>query len=274
MNSSCEVISVLQPGLSDAIEFSDGKLIFSELEVFDQYTWSYIKETVGIVKISQVVSESTVIAFVDWANLPHASDIWHGMLEDVIKPMLRKDFIFLFDLCDPSKKSAKQIDEVLDLISSFSPNGKVILGLNENEALKIWAAIKGIDFVKDKKKLPAVTEAGDFLYTSMNINSLLIHPIDRSIVYRPHQIIELQGRLVTKPKVLTGGGDNLNAGFCLGLLSEFTLPQCMLLGMAVSGAYIENGISPDQKDIIEYLDVWMKELESENIQKRVITAPI
>ena len=116
------------------------------------------------------------------------------------------------------------------------------------------------------KKIPTVAESGAFLYKTLNIDTLLVHPIDRSIVYRQKDTIELQGRLVTKPKVLTGGGDNLNAGFCLGLLSGFTLPQCMLLGMAASGSYIENGVSPDQQDIIAYLEVWMKELEGKDAE--------
>ncbi|MFZ6013211.1 MAG: hypothetical protein ACOYXT_22900 [Bacteroidota bacterium] len=262
ISAACETISVLEPGRSDAIEFNDGKLIFSELEVFDQYNWSHVKRNAGLEKIKHAVAGSDLIAFVDWANLPHASNIWEGILEEVIKPMHKRDFVFLFDLCDPSKKTTEQIDEVLDLISSFSTYGKVTLGLNENETLKIWTALNGKDFVKDKEKLPPIAEAGDFLHKAMTIDSLLIHPIDRSIVYRQHETVELMGRLVTKPKVLTGGGDNLNAGFCLGLLCGFTLPQCMLLAMAASGAYIENGISPDRQDIIEYLDIWMKELEN------------
>jgi hypothetical protein len=263
MNALCEPISVLNPGLSDAIEFGDGKLIFSELEVFDQYNWPHIKKVAGIEKIFKSVVECSLIAFVDWANLPQASNIWQGVLEDVIKTSKRKDYLFLFDLCDPSKKTTEQIDEVLDLISSFSPYGKVTLGLNENETLRIWAALRGFDFVKDKSKIPPVLEAGDFLYKSLNIDSLLVHPIDRCILYRQHKTIELHGRLVTRPKVLTGGGDNLNAGYCLGLISGFTLTQCMLLGMATSGAYIENGSSPIREDIIEYLDVWMRDLQKQ-----------
>lgn len=273
MDSLCETISVLDPGLSDAIEFRDGKLIFSELEIFEQYSWQHIKTIAGNDRISKAIADSTLIAFVDWANLPHASDIWQGVLEDIIKPSKRTDFLFLFDLCDPSKKTTQQIDEVLDLMSSFSAYGKVTLGLNENETLKIWGAIRGMDLLKDKAKIPPVIEAGDALYKSMNIDVLLVHPVDRCIVYRPHETIELKGRFVTKPRVLTGGGDNLNAGFCLGLLSKFTLPQCMLLGMAASGAYIENGASPDRQEIIEYLDVWMLELGQKSAEpaKHVFT---
>jgi hypothetical protein len=271
MNPLCEAISALNPGLSDAIEFRDGKLIFSELEIFDQYTWAYLKLAVGIDKIAERISRSSLLAFVDWANLPHASDIWEGMLEDVIKPSGRKDFLFFFDLCDPSRKTTEQIDDVLDLISSFSHYGKVTLGLNENETLKIWAALKGFDFLKDKDKMPDVREAGDFLYKSMDIDSLLVHPIDKAIVYHHRETIELQGRLVTRPKVLTGGGDNLNAGYCLGLVSGFSVQHCMLTGMATSGAYIENGVSPDRGELLSYIDVWMHELEKRGVARHEFT---
>jgi hypothetical protein len=142
MNSNCKKISLLNPGESDAVEFKDGKMIFSDLNVFDNYSWDYIKTSAMVSDIREAVMSSTLLAFVDWVNLPLASDIWDGVLHDIIKPSGRKDFIFLFDLCDPSKKTVQQIDEVLDLISCFSTYGSVTLGLNENETLKIWCAIQ------------------------------------------------------------------------------------------------------------------------------------
>ncbi|MCD9015138.1 hypothetical protein [Parachryseolinea silvisoli] len=261
MTPLCEVISVLDPGISDAIEFSDGKLIFSELEVFDGYTWSYIKDHAGLDRIVKAVTDSSLIAFVDWANLPHASDIWQGVLDDVIKPLKRKDFLFLFDLSDPSKKTTQQIDEVLDIMSCFSSYGRVTVGLNENETLRIWAALRGMDFVKDRAKLPPVLEAGKDVYQSMKVDTLLVHPADRSIVYHQDQVIELSGHYVANPTVLTGGGDNLNAGYCFGLLGGLPLEQCMLLGMAASGAYVEHGVNAGLATILEYLDRWIHEME-------------
>ncbi len=262
MNSKCEVISVLDAGESDAIEFEDGKMIFSELSVFDHYNWQHIINTVGIEKLRKVIMDCDLLAFVDWVNLPHASDIWEGVLNDIIKPSGKEDFLFLFDLCDPSKKTPEEIDEVLDLMSCFSAYGKVTLGLNENETLKIWAAINGRE---EKNKMPPVEEAGDLLYKAMKIDCLLVHPIDRTIVYHQDKTLALHGRLVTEPKVLTGGGDNLNAGYCLGLLSGFSLPQCMLLGMATSGVYIQNGASPEITDIIDYLSIWIEDLQAKEL---------
>ena len=268
-NTRCEVVSVLDPGESDAVEFNDGKLIFSDLNVFDTYTWDHVKVTAGIEKLREAVQNSSLVALVDWANLHHASDLWDGLLHDIIKPSGRKDFSFLFDLCDPSKKTSQQIDEVMDLMSCFSTYGNVTFALNENETLRIWCAINGIDFanaVRDAK-LPSVKEAGSMLFKSMNISCLLVHPVDCTIAYRAQGVIELKGRLVTKPRVLTGGGDNLNAGYCLGVLAGFSMEDCILLGMAASGSYIENGVSPDLGDLITYLDIWIAHLEQDEHQK-------
>jgi hypothetical protein len=34
----------------------------------------------------------------------------------------------------------------------------------------------------------------------------------------------------------------------------------MLLGMATSGVYIQNGISPGIKDIVDYITIWIDDL--------------
>jgi sugar/nucleoside kinase (ribokinase family) len=256
------IINVMNPGTRDIIKFEDGEIVLSDLSAFNDYDWRYIKKTWGLEKIEKTVQASQLLAFVDWVNLPHASDIWDGILHDIIKPSGRRDFLFYFDLCDPAQKSTQEIDEVLDLMSCFSPYGKVTLSINENETLKIWAAINGvdIDLIDSKSKIPRVVDAGAYIHKAMNIDYLLVHTTDQTIVYYQHDTIELENRLVRKPQVLTGGGDNLNAGYCLGLMYGLPLPQCVILGIATSGAYIQNGTSPDLNAVLNYLHVWMKEL--------------
>ena len=36
------------------------------------------------------------------------------------------------------------------------------------------------------------------------------------------------------------------------------------LGMAASGSYVENSLAPDRRQIIEYLDVWMRDITMSN----------
>jgi len=262
IHANSKLISILNPGESDALEFTDGKIILSDLEVFDRYDWKCIKAHVNPDEIKKYVENCQLLAFVDWVNLPHASDIWEGFLHDIIKPLKKNDFHFLFDLCDPTRKTVQQIDEILDIMSSFSPYGNVTLGLNENETYKIWMALNGFNLKTNPMKidLPPLKVAAQSIYNTMSISALLVHPVDRTIVITKKERIEMEGRVVKAPVVLTGGGDNLNAGFCLGLLLGFEMPLCMLLGMAASGSYVQNGVSPDVNDLIAYIKHWSEEL--------------
>lgn len=252
----CQTISILPPGESDAIEFEDGKIILSDLSTFAKYDWNYVKQAVGFENLKAIVTGSQMIALVDWANIAHAENIWEGLFEEIIKPSRRKDFMFFFDLCDPSKKSSTDINDILDVISDFSYCGTVTLGLNENEALAIWSALTG------GVRRPSIEEAGKFIHYTMNINNLLIHPIDRTLVFTRNEMIELPGRLVTKPKIQTGGGDNLNAGFILGQMAGLSIEESMVLGMAASGFYIQEGKSADLAGLLEYIKTWKEEIPS------------
>ncbi len=252
-----EKISLNSPGQSQALEFEDGKIIFSELGSFSKYNWLDVGQKVNIKKLQKKVKRFNLFALVDWANIQNATDIWQGFLDDIIKPSGRSNRLFFFDLCDPSKKSPQEIDEVIDLISDYSNYGKVTLGMNENEAIKTWIALNGKN---ESKALPSLNEIGKSLYRTMTIDTLLIHPLDRSLTFQNNQEIEIDGRWVTNPAVLTGGGDNLNAGYSLGMLLDLPVPKCMLLGMAASGSFIQNGKSSSVKDLIEYIELW--EMES------------
>jgi hypothetical protein len=259
--SSCELISLLPPGISTAIEFSDGKLILSDFSAFNEYTWSFVKNHKEYKRSRKKLSECVLFALVDWTNLLHASDLWQGFLDDEIKSATKRDRIFFFDLCDPSRKSKEEVKQVLRIISSFSQHGQVVLGLNENEATKVWQAIQE-PTTQPALIMPSLHEIGSTIQQFIRIDIVLIHPRDRSLAVKGNgEIIELQGHVVLEPAVLTGGGDNLNAGFCTGLLACLSIEESMLLGMATSGSYVKNGASPTFVELQEYITAWIAELK-------------
>lgn len=256
LDAKCKTASINDPGISNAIEFDDGRIILSDLKAFEQYTWLRIKEKFNLQKLRSVIEKSSVLAFVDWVNLPFSNEIWRGVRDDILKRVGRNDFVIFFDLCDPSKKTPAQIREVLDLISSFSAYGSVTLGLNENEATVIMRAVS--DNAENVANM-SITQIGQSIFNKMNIDKVLIHPRERTIVLTLGELIELPGHVVAKPKVLTGGGDNLNAGYLFGCMNNFSLKESILLGMAASGAYVLNGHSPKPEELVEYIGAWMDE---------------
>jgi hypothetical protein len=280
MNPNCQVISIAEPAQTNAMEFNDGKLIFSEVSTFEQLTWTYVAAVAGMENLTKWIYESQLISFVDWANLNYCTDIWKGILEDIVvklnpspdekeigryyevnkkiadeegSGMRHKNFFF--DLCDPSKRSKEEILAALSVINRYKPYGKVTLGLNENEARKIYKSLEG-----ENENTTDLQTVARYIFDKMTVHQVLIHPTDRSIVATQKQIFEVKGRLVPEPRILTGGGDNLNAGFCLGLVLDLPVEQTMLLGMANSGTYITNGASPNIGELVEYLEMWEGEL--------------
>jgi hypothetical protein len=280
MHPNCQVISIAEPAQTNAMEFNDGKLIFSEVSTFEQLTWTYVAAVAGIENLTKWIYESQLISFVNWAEINHCTDIWTGILEDIVIRLnpspdekeigryyeINKKLAdeegggmrhknFFFDLSDPSKRSKEEILEVLSVINQYKPYGKVTLGMNENEARKVYKALEGEN--ENTTDLQAIAR---YIFNKTTIHQVLIHSTDRSIVATQKQIFEVQNRLVSEPRIFTGGGDNLNAGFCLGLVLDLPVEQTMLLGMATAGAYTTYGASPNLGELVKYLEMWEKDL--------------
>jgi len=251
LNKHVKILSIGDPAETNALEFNDGKMILSELSTFKKINWAYVKNTIGINDLKGNISDCNILALVGWCNPDHATDVWKGILEEIIPNSSQKKLLF-FDLADPTKKSTSDLMEVLEVINNYSHYGPVILGINENETLKLFEILRDNDFTG----LEDLENIGTFIFSKLSINGLLIHPVDRSILIQKDRILNLEGKLVKNPKISTGGGDNLNAGFCAGYLYGFTHEESMILGMATSGAYVQNGKSPDIDDLVEYLNSW------------------
>lgn len=247
--------NICQPGITDAFEFNDGKLIFSELSSFRMLTWEYLKNEIGLSFFKQEIEKNYLVAQVDWVNLDHATDIWRGVLQDVIIPGGINNKKFFFDIADPSKKSKEDIQEVVKIMANYRPYGTVTLGINENESRKLYEALTG-----ETAEFKELAEVGQTIYDKAGLDVMLIHPVDRTLTVNKNGVSEVAGRVVKKPVISTGGGDNFNAGFCLGLLHQMELEECMLCAMAASGAYVQNGGSADIPALIEYLEMWQEEL--------------
>ncbi|MGK7394875.1 MAG: hypothetical protein ACNS62_09890 [Candidatus Cyclobacteriaceae bacterium M3_2C_046] len=252
MHPEILIHSVGDPGTSSALEFNDGKLILSDFVPIEHLDWTTFIERVNQEKLVKHLKSVELIALVDWSNLSHGTSLWKNLLEQIILPAEINNKIFFFDLADLSAKSSEQVRTIIQVISSYGSQGKVILGLNENEAEKLYAIYQ--DKIPDQPT--SLKDLAQYLFQAIQIEYLVIHPLDRSLLVSPEGIYELPGQLVEQPKIITGGGDHFNAGICLGHLLQLNPEEMLLLGMATSGAYVQNGYSPSWQDLIIYLEQW------------------
>ena len=254
LDQKCNLFSVGNPGITNALEFDDGKIMLANMAPLEKVTWDHIKQLLAPGVIKEFFIKSDMIALVNWSNAYHMNTIWKG-IHDEILPLLPPDDsvkkTIFFDLADPSKRSADDITAVLDLIGSYGGKFEVILGLNENEARWIARILAGDGNINNKLSLEDI---GKYVYTNIDVDVLLVHPQNRCICYTDGDIVTRYGKVIEKPVITTGGGDNFNAGYCLGRLLGLDNNDSIVIGMAVSSFYVKYGKSPLWEELALYLD--------------------
>ena len=257
MEENGKVYSLANPGTTDALEFEDGKLMIGKLDSLNNVNWENIKKIIGIPKLTELINASSLFGLENWTMIPHMSDIWKGLIEEVLPHIDNskgKRFMF-FDLADPEKRTSEDIIEALQLIQKFSSYFNVILGLNFKEGVEI-AEVLGIEGYKDDDNKINLKELTERISKKLNIYCLVIHPTIEASAVIGENYYHVEGPYTAKPILTTGAGDNFNAGFCLGQILKLSPEQSLILGVATSGYYVRNAKSPSFDDLKEFLNNW------------------
>lgn len=245
------VISISDPGYTDAIEFYDGKIISSKLENLKEINWNTLKDHVSPKEMALLMDKSDILGFENWSLLVNVTGIWKGILEEVIPLMkLSKEKTIFFDLADPAKRTASDILDALDCIIQYQKYFSVILGVNRKEAVQL-AKLLG----NDDESL-GLCQLAEYLRTGMGISAVVVHSIREAGAAGAEGTFLAKGIYCEKPAIQTGAGDHFNAGFLLGMMLKFNLPDSLLLGIANSGFYVRNAYSPTREQLRRFLLDW------------------
>jgi hypothetical protein len=227
--------------------------------------WNKIKNNVILEELRTLFRSCAIIEFADWASVYNASDFWDGLLCDVIRPLNKRDFQFIFYLGDITEKFVFETDEILDIINEYSSYGKVTLALAENEADGLWSVLNGWNpgSTQFSYKSQRAIEKYLSIFNTMSIDVLVIFSANRTVLLSKEQQFEFAGRSFNNINSSKYGKDCFDSGYQLGLLLQLKIPHCIALGLAVSGAYLENESLPDQKTLLAYIKDWIAELKTQ-----------
>ncbi|HEY4327190.1 MAG TPA: hypothetical protein VGN20_24600 [Mucilaginibacter sp.] len=229
--------------------------------------WSELKNEKLVADLSELFLACRTIAFDDWTNVANSSDLWSGLLSDVIRPLMKKDLEFIFYLGDPAEKLSFEVDEVLDIISEFSKHGRVTFCLDESEAVKLWMVLNGERPDSTLKIFtPSDLKRKYFsIFRTMAVSQLLIYSANEALVYSEEQQFTLSRKVVDHSiEIANDARDNFVAGFTVGLILRLDIKYCIALGLIVFGSHGENNSNPDKDDLLTYIEKWIVDLNSEN----------
>ena len=252
---ACETYSICDPGHTDALEFTDGKLMLGKIEILKEVNWENITSQLPLEKILEIFSRSHLVSMVNWTMIPYMNDIWENLLNEVLPrvDVVKRPLAF-FDLADPEKRSAEDIAGAIKMIQRFEQYYRVILGLNRKEASAI-ATVLGLE-LSDRPENVTLEEVTRAIADELGIYCVVVHPVTEAGTVVGGEFFHIEGPYTANPRLTTGAGDNFNAGFCLGQSLGLSPQDCLITGTGTSGFYVRNMRSPKLSELMDFLELW------------------
>ena len=247
-------ISICEPGVTNAIEFDDGKILIGTTAILDEISFEAVIAAMGEGAFLDLISRADLISLVNWTMIPHMTAFFSSLLGQIL-PILppRDQRIFFFDLADPQKRSVGDLQTALRTISRFHPFGSVTLGLNFNEAVQVAAAL---NLPEPKNDPDGLQELATRIRQTLQIGTVVLHPVDSAACATRDDSWWVPGPFTANPNIATGAGDHFNAGFVTGQLLKLSPEACLSMGVSSSGFYVRTMKSPGLNDVDGFLREW------------------
>jgi hypothetical protein len=251
LETICKVVSVGEPGHTDALEFNDGKLMLGKLHTIKEMCWTRLVEVLGESGLRELFFLSDMVACTNWTMLTEMEEILENIIRMVPEGCRVK---FFFDLADPEKRSRPDLVRVMDQIRVLGKKTEVILGLNLSEAEQVSTVLGIQDVVVES--VAGLEAASKRIQLCLGIHGVVVHGIKYAAATMGSQSSGIEGPYCPKPKLSTGAGDHFNGGFCAGLLADLSVTEALYSGVGTSGWYVRNGLSPTADDVVGLLRSW------------------
>ncbi|ACT96639.1 hypothetical protein [Dyadobacter fermentans] len=219
--------------------------------------WRDITLHAGIDRLKSLFANTRTIPFSEWSDIGQATDIWYGMLADVIRPLGRRDWEFIFYLGNPAARHFFDVDEIMDVMASFAKTGNVTLALEEQEAQALWSLLfSGKQVPPFDLAHPDARARYRSVFQTMEVSRLAIYSESRALLLTETSHFE-----VVRPPVPAHTHNpqeraNFIEGYALGLESGMDAAESLVLGIATSGSVSENSPTPTKTAALHFLNQW------------------
>jgi sugar/nucleoside kinase (ribokinase family) len=253
-----ECVSFCDPGFTDALEFSDGKLMLGKHASLCNVNAARLLDVVGLERLRALMASCRLLGMVNWTMLTQSNSIWDLLVDEVLPGLPRLEGgrrIVFIDLTDPEKRTRDDLLGALAYGKRFQAHAEVYYGFNLKESTQA-AGVLGLDVGKTPEA--NIEQTAEFLCRAMDVQGVVIHPrAGAAAARRDGEKVErasFAGPMVREPRLSTGAGDNFNAGFCLGVVAGMTLTQALCVGTATSGYYVRHAESPTLDALAAFCD--------------------
>jgi len=245
---NCVLYSMGNPGETDAFEFDDGKIMMAAFGDSNQLDWNQIISSVGQDFLVQELDASKVWGVGYWSAIPHMSEIFTRLQEDVFPNLSQSTGgkHLVLDLSDLQKKPRETLQDLVDILPRFEDSVRTVLLLNDRELETLSSFLGG-----GAGQTPL--ELTKLVQQDLNLSFVLAHSPEWATVCSTREEVIVANANTPSPRFTTSAGDHFTAGICFGLLAGLDADILPILGNCTTCYFVRTGISPSAQDIQQFL---------------------
>ena len=208
------IIGVADPGRTDAVEFEDGRSSAAS-SYPEPYELGRCKRAAGLEELIRLVREAELLSFSNWSMIMRMSEIWEGLLTEVL-PMWKTGWgKRCLSTCRPGKarrgRNPRRGPFDGALRGGGTQNGP--LGLTKR-SMRICGAIR-----QEDHRLPRISAGRAYTVCrgQIKIDCLVVHPVKKSGVVTGGNYYEVNGPFCAHPSSAQARGQ-FQRRICLWIL--------------------------------------------------------
>ena len=246
-----KLISIQNNGTTVCLEFDDGKVMTTDFGSINSLSWETIMETIPRDDFIDFIEKSDAIGQGHWALVPNMNDFWKKMIQEIFPSLSdSKSKYFMVDIADVSKRSDRDVLEMLSLLHGIENFMPTVLSMNDRETIEVSKILSKNTEEFGGKILQPIQDREDYYDIGMRMNELLDlsyvtshDPHFTTITTRKNHYWVTEG-FTAHPNFTTAAGDHYNAGVLLGLVCGLEPYETLVLGNAVTAVFVRTGESP------------------------------
>jgi len=246
----CDLVSLGDPALTIALEFSDGKVLMSNLEAVSNLSWADFKKHFGEEKLKEMFSGVDILGLGYWSLTANFDGLFQGFMEqyETGTPPRR----MFFDFADIKKKSSESFIKSLELIKSFNSRIPMTFSLNEHEVLELCSRV-GVE--RPELTPAAIASALTIAREKIGFDELVVHTPEFSAASSAAEgeAFAIQDRQTNVVR-LAGAGDSFNGGFLCASLGDLPLKKRLVVANAVTAFFVTHATAPNKEELLAQIE--------------------
>ncbi|MCE5294708.1 MAG: hypothetical protein LLF94_08870, partial [Chlamydiales bacterium] len=121
-------VSIAPSGKTDALEFSNGKLLLGKHTSILSIDEQVIVDKVGKNKLHMLLESCDIFASTNWTMLFGMTKLWQYLETEILPRLSKKPKWMFVDIADPAKRLDSDLIEAMNTLSRLHKQIKVVLG--------------------------------------------------------------------------------------------------------------------------------------------------